>query len=99
MAQGGPVGSDTVNAWLTPGEFVVNRNAAARNFALLSSINSNRSGSSYYSHGGAVNTFNNTFNSTQSSNLKINTRRSAAELRRQIGLGQVTLQPKTRIPF
>ena len=51
-------GSDTVPAMLTPGEFVVNRAATARNRPLLESINSNHysSGGSvrYYAHGGFV---------------------------------------------
>jgi hypothetical protein len=44
-----PKGTDTVPAMLTPGEFVVNRQAAQRNLPLLQSINSG-----YYSQGGKV---------------------------------------------
>jgi hypothetical protein len=39
---GGPQGSDTVPAWLTPGEFVVNRASAQANAALLRSVNEAR---------------------------------------------------------
>jgi hypothetical protein len=44
-----PRGTDTVPAMLTPGEFVVNRQATQRNLPLLKSINSNR-----YQTGGIV---------------------------------------------
>lgn len=37
---GNPKGTDTVPAWLTPGEFVINRNSALANLALLKQINS-----------------------------------------------------------
>jgi len=40
LATGGGVGSDTVPAWLTPGEFVVNRSAAQRYGGLLMTLNS-----------------------------------------------------------
>jgi phage-related protein len=36
---GSPRGTDTVPAWLTPNEFVVNRQATSRNLGLLNSIN------------------------------------------------------------
>ena len=53
-----PKGSDTVPAMLTPGEFVVNKQATATNRSLLESINSNKysSGGSvrYYDRGGFV---------------------------------------------
>ena len=35
----GPTGTDTVSAWLTPGEFVVNAGATQRNAAWLDAIN------------------------------------------------------------
>ena len=44
-----PQGSDTVPAMLTPGEFVVNRNAAQKHLGLLQGINNG-----YYSGGGRV---------------------------------------------
>jgi hypothetical protein len=44
-----PRGTDTVPAMLTPGEFVVNRNATRNNLALLQDINSNR-----FNNGGPV---------------------------------------------
>jgi hypothetical protein len=37
---GSPQGTDTIPAWLTPGEFVVNAKAAARNRDLLEQLNS-----------------------------------------------------------
>ena len=46
-------GTDTVPAMLTPGEFVVNRQATSRNRGLLESINSNK-----YSKGGKVRYYN-----------------------------------------
>jgi hypothetical protein len=46
-----PKGTDTVPAMLTPGEFVVNRKAAAKNAGLLKSINNGAKG---YSKGGVV---------------------------------------------
>jgi TP901 family phage tail tape measure protein len=53
-----PKGTDTVPAMLTPGEFVVNKQATASNRSLLESINSNKysSGGSvrYYDRGGFV---------------------------------------------
>ena len=47
-----PRGTDTVPAMLTPGEFVVNRNATQQNLPLLKSINSGET--SYLSGGGKV---------------------------------------------
>jgi hypothetical protein len=53
LASGGRVGGsgndDSVPAFLTPGEFVVNRSAAERHFGLLSSINAQK-----YANGGPV---------------------------------------------
>ena len=49
MVDFAPKGTDTVPAMLTPGEFVVNRAATARNLPLLQSINSGK-----YSNGGSV---------------------------------------------
>jgi TP901 family phage tail tape measure protein len=45
----GPKGTDTVPAWLTPGEFVVNAEASKRNAPLLHAINAG-----YYAKGGNV---------------------------------------------
>jgi hypothetical protein len=47
-----PRGTDTVPAMLTPGEFVVNKNATQQNLPLLQSINSGKT--SYLSKGGPV---------------------------------------------
>jgi len=44
LAAGGPMGTDTVPAWLSPGEFVVNARAAAGSAGLLAAINAGGSG-------------------------------------------------------
>jgi hypothetical protein len=50
-----PKGTDTVPAMLTPGEFVVNRQATQKNLPLLKSINRSRGGQvSYLQEGGSV---------------------------------------------
>ena len=46
---GGPKGTDTVPAWLTPGEFVVRKSMADKHRGLLSRLNSG-----YYENGGFV---------------------------------------------
>lgn len=52
---GGPRGTDTVPAWLTPGEFVVNRNAAQANLGLLHALNGGQQGGGgYFAAGGLV---------------------------------------------
>lgn len=51
-----PRGTDTVPAMLTPGEFIVNKNATQQNLPLLQSINSGKT--SYLSKGGQVSYFN-----------------------------------------
>ena len=51
-----PKGTDTVPAMLTPGEFVVNRQATQNNLPLLQAINKNRGGRvSYLAEGGTTN--------------------------------------------
>jgi TP901 family phage tail tape measure protein len=56
-----PKGTDTVPAMLTPGEFVVNKNATAKNLPLLKSINSQTLSSGgkvkYYARGGLVSSY------------------------------------------
>ena len=50
-----PQGTDTVPAMLTPGEFVVNRQATQNNLPLLKAINRNRGGQvSYLAEGGTA---------------------------------------------
>lgn len=44
FAQGGPVGSDRVPAWLSPGEMVMNRGATSRFFSQLSAMNAGARG-------------------------------------------------------
>lgn len=48
FASGGKAASDTIPAWLTPGEFVINARATAENIDLLEDINSG------YANGGRV---------------------------------------------
>jgi len=48
-----PKGTDTVPAMLTPGEFVINRNATAKNLPLLQAINNGDA--SFMARGGQVN--------------------------------------------
>jgi hypothetical protein len=58
----GPQGTDTVNAWLTPGEFVVNKKATQMYGPLLDAINKQGIGSSmlnkvigpYFAEGGLI---------------------------------------------
>lgn len=45
----GPKGTDTVPAWLTPGEFVINKQATANNLALLQMLNAG-----HYAKGGQI---------------------------------------------
>ena len=44
LATGGPVGTDTVPAWLSPGEFVMNADATKNNMNLLKQMNGFSSG-------------------------------------------------------
>jgi hypothetical protein len=55
MANGGAVGSDTVPAMLTPGEFVVNKAAAQKFGPMLQSINESKYPSMLGSNGGMSN--------------------------------------------
>jgi len=48
---GGPMGTDTVPAWLTPGEFVVNAEATKQNLPLLQAINGKGSDGPMYNIG------------------------------------------------
>jgi hypothetical protein len=48
---GSPQGTDTVPAWLTPGEFVVNAEATKQNLPLLQAINGNGSDGPMYNLG------------------------------------------------
>ena len=62
-----PKGTDTVPAMLTPGEFVVNRQATQKNLPLLKSINNgskgySRGGTAYLAKGGLVSIYDNTGN-------------------------------------
>jgi len=57
LATGGPVGTDTIPAWLSPGEFVVNADATNQNMSLLKQINGGKAfcgGGMAYSDGGMV---------------------------------------------
>ena len=50
----GPRGTDTIPAWLSPGEFVINADSTKRFYTQLLTINSGRQ-PKYFSEGGAVN--------------------------------------------
>ena len=65
-----PKGSDTVPAMLTPGEFVVNRQATQQNRGMLESINSGKV--SYYDRGGMVHSFGDTEQITKSNRVSFN---------------------------
>ncbi len=99
FAEGGPTGTDTIPAWLTPGEFVMRRSATAKNFYALSAMNAGLK-PQYYAHGGEVRQdFKQTFINNSSGNSKIDARRQAGEIRRQIVRNKVTLQPKITRPY
>jgi TP901 family phage tail tape measure protein len=65
FANGGEVGTDTVPAMLTPGEFVMNRQSTDRNYAQLKAIN----GFKYHADGGRIS---NTTTNVGDINLNIN---------------------------
>lgn len=90
-AAGGPVGTDTIPAWLSPGEYVIRASQARQHFSLLSAINSGayRKG---YASGGPVTqsqTFTNQFNlSTPSPNMQAAV--IANMIKRQVSQGKAT---------
>jgi TP901 family phage tail tape measure protein len=53
-ANGGPIGTDTVPAMLTPGEFVINAQATKQHYSLLNAINNSRGGPVQASSGGVI---------------------------------------------
>jgi TP901 family phage tail tape measure protein len=53
-ASGGPIGTDTVPAMLTPGEFVINAQATKQHYSLLNAINNSRGGPVQASSGGVI---------------------------------------------
>lgn len=91
FAKGGPVGTDTIPAWLSRGEFVVNAQATKRNFNWLQAINS--PSAQRFSKGGPVTnsqSFTNTFNlHTKNPNMQANQIVNA--VRRQVAQGKATL--------
>lgn len=90
-ATGGPVGTDTVRAWLTPGEYVVNAQATRKHFRELQAINVGRA-PQYYAKGGSVSqTFQNTFN-VQSDNPQQSVGKIARAIKRQVRQGKISLQ-------
>lgn len=97
---GGPKGTDTVPAWLTPGEFVINRESTRRNRSLLEAINNNSfAGSSrpmsspgYYATGGSVTTVGDIHISTTSSgSTQLDIVQLGQQLQREIRRGRVCL--------
>lgn len=94
-AKGGPVGTDTVPAWLSPGEFVVNARAARSNFSWLQAINTHGN-ASRFANGGPVSqsqSFVNNFNVT-SSNPNAQVGAIVGAIRRQISQGKATLSKR-----
>lgn len=95
FATGGPVGTDTIPAWLSPGEYVVNARATAQNFNWLQAINAGAR-PRYYAEGGPVSqsqSFTNTFN-VVSSNPNAQVNNIVGAIRRQISQGKATLSKR-----
>jgi hypothetical protein len=91
FATGGSVASDTINALLRPGEFVMNKTAARRYFPQLVAMNS---GASRFDSGGEV--VNNNIGDINvtvkgGNTSEITVRRIASELRRELKRGTVRL--------
>lgn len=88
----GPRGSDTIPAWLTKGEFVMNREATSRFYSQLVAMNSSvRPG--YYSQGGYVTTKVGDIhvNMTSTGSAERDVRNFAGRLRREIKRGTIRL--------
>lgn len=91
MAKGGPVGTDTIPAWLSPGEYVVNARAARNNFSWLQAINFR--GARRFANGGSVTnhqSFSNTFNMS-STNPNAQASMIVNVVKRQLSQGKATL--------
>ena len=87
-AGGGPIGSDRIPAWLTPGETVINARSSAKFFAQLSAINAGQT-PIFRSAGGTVNNIGdiNVNLTTQSTTSQLQAREMASALRRELRRG------------
>lgn len=92
FATGGPVGTDTIPAWLSKGEYVVNAQATKENFDYLQAINYGGGRRTQSNGGPVVNTqnFHSTFN-VSSNNPTMQTTSIVNAMRRQISQGKATL--------
>jgi len=91
FAMGGPVGTDTIPAWLSPGEFVVRAQAARQNFDILQAINTGSF--RRYANGGSVSnsqSFSSTFN-MRTENPQMQAAHIVSVLKRQLSQGKATL--------
>ena len=90
-----PKGTDTVPAMLTPGEFVVNRQATQRNRGVLESINSGKV--SYYDRGGMVHSWGDTKQITKSNRFStdplLDLMNPAGEMSLRQGLNRLFMSP------
>jgi hypothetical protein len=88
-AAGGPVGTDTIPAMLSPGEFVVNAGSTRKFFSQLMAINSGRS-PLYRANGGPVNTTNVgdiKINISEAQSAKVTARETITAIRRELRRG------------
>ena len=91
FAMGGPVGTDTIPAWLSPGEFVVRAQAVRKNFDVLQAINAGTY--QRFSNGGSVSnsqSFSNVFN-MKTTNPQMQAAQMITIMKRQISQGKATL--------
>lgn len=91
FAMGGPVGTDTIPAWLSPGEFVVRAQAVRKNFDVLQAINAGTF--QRFSNGGSVSNsqvFSSTFN-MKTTNPQMQAAQIMSIMKRQISQGKATL--------
>jgi len=90
-ATGGPVGTDTIPAWLSPGEFVVRAQSARKNFDVLQAINAGTF--QRFANGGSVSNsqvFSSTFN-MKTTNPQMQAAQIMSIMKRQISQGKATL--------
>ena len=92
FAGGGSVGSDSINAKLSPGEFVLNRNAARQYFAQATALNSR---AARFDTGGTVNNNSNigdiNINMSSTGQTQNDARNIAQAVRRELKRGTIRL--------